>query len=678
MKTGRYSILDILDFQNLEQFVIPEIQRDYVWTKSNVKDVLESINDGFDNDDVPYLGFIYAYNDKDYVYKYFLIDGQQRITTIFLLLVALYYKLNKDFPEHLIKNEKLKVDYKVRQATHDFLLNFINFLNTNKGIELSDKIIIEQNWYHINYKNDITIFNIIENFIEIYNWLKKLDKDDLTKFLSFVEEEIQLSYFDIENGRQGEELYIYMNSRGRHLVENETLKAKFLSQLSLIEEKEKWGKKWEEWQDFFWIHRLDNLDSDEGFNEFLRMVQIITMSKDKYSTIQISNFITSNDSIDFNILPELAQIEKYFEAYKYIVENKIIFDFYEKYESENYLIKTQHNQIDYFRIIPLITLISEITEYDEENIFRFNRFLYNISRKNNVGKDIRNQLISAIKLMLDYANEHKKNYDVCDLVNYSKGRTILIDEEEIIKLNLYKSPPIEINREQLEVLFWEIEDHYIFDGKISFLLLEYYNKETNIFDINKFKSSWLSFKEVFENTSNYKYISKALIYYGNTWSQETPFYYNNYNCHNWKWLVENEKGRYLIQLLEDMWNKDFDYIQTIIKNKIKEYFKINNLKNIETVKQATGFFKQFKVLVALDFYSDNKIWGYGSYIAEDNRYIDFWVENYDDFWFFDEKRVFYNISRYVYGGYDGRILSFMKNILSNKEKVENIISEIYE
>ena len=148
MKTGRYSILDILDFQNLEQFVIPEIQRDYVWSKSDVIDILNSIKDGFENKDIPYLGFIYAYNDKDYVYKYFLIDGQQRITTIFLLLIAIYYKLEKDFPEHLIKNEKLKLDYKVRQATHDFLQNFVNFLNSNKGLELNSKIISEQIWYH--------------------------------------------------------------------------------------------------------------------------------------------------------------------------------------------------------------------------------------------------------------------------------------------------------------------------------------------------------------------------------------------------------------------------------------------------------------------------------------------------------------------------------------------------
>lgn len=677
MKTGRYSILDILDFQNLEQFVIPEIQRDYVWSKSDALDLLDSIKEGFENEDIPYLGFIYAYNDKDYVYKYFLIDGQQRITTIFLLLIALYYRLDKDFPDHLTKNEKLKLDYKVRQVTHDFLYDFVNFLESNKNVEINAEIISEQIWYHKNYENDITICNIVQNFIEIYNWLSNFE-DNLDDFLSFVENDIQLSYFDIENGRQGEELYIYMNSRGRHLVDNETLKAKFLSTLNQKHDKEIWGKKWEIWQDFFWVNRLNNPDSDYGFNEFLRMVQIITMSKREYSPTQINQFITYNEIINFKLLPELSQIEKYFNAYKYIVENSGICDFYKKYEDSNYLIKTNHKQIDYFRILPLITLVSELIDYDENCVYLFNRFLFNISRKSNLRKDIRTQLISAIKLMWLYGKENNSTYDVCDLVRYQKGRTVLLDEEEVIKLKLYREPPSETDRRDLENLFWEIEDHDIFDGEISFLLLEYYNGEDASFNYKDFKKTWFAFKEIFKRTTNYKYISKALIYYGNTWSRETPYYYNNYNCHNWNWLIRDENGKYLMQLLQDLHEKEFDYIKTIIKQKIKNYFNKNSFQSLESIKQTSGFFNQFRILVAIDFYCNNQIWDSESYIAEDNRYIDHWKKYFDDAEFFEEPRVFYNVGRYVRDGYSGRILSFMKTILNDEKKIKEIIDQINE
>ena len=154
MKNDNYTILEMFEFRDLDQLVIPEIQRDYVWGKNEVCDLLESIKDGFEseNGDIPYLGFIYAYNDRDYVYKYFLIDGQQRMTTVYLILLACYQLLNKEIPDYLFDNGKLKLDYKVRQATHDFLTDFVkhcqNYPDTN-NINFEDQV-----WFHKDYEND--------------------------------------------------------------------------------------------------------------------------------------------------------------------------------------------------------------------------------------------------------------------------------------------------------------------------------------------------------------------------------------------------------------------------------------------------------------------------------------------------------------------------------------------
>lgn len=151
MKTGRYTIYDLFNSTDIEQIIIPEIQRDYVWAKSNVEGLFNSIFENFRNkteivleikaqnsevDKViqqhlqkeyyrlrfnTRIGFIYAYHNLDYADKYFLIDGQQRITTIYLLLLAVY-KISgkqKDFAKRYFVHNLPKIDYKVREVSHD-------------------------------------------------------------------------------------------------------------------------------------------------------------------------------------------------------------------------------------------------------------------------------------------------------------------------------------------------------------------------------------------------------------------------------------------------------------------------------------------------------------------------------------------------------------------------------
>ena len=47
MKTGRYNIAQLLTSPDVEQIVIPELQRDYVWGERNVTGLLSSILDNY-------------------------------------------------------------------------------------------------------------------------------------------------------------------------------------------------------------------------------------------------------------------------------------------------------------------------------------------------------------------------------------------------------------------------------------------------------------------------------------------------------------------------------------------------------------------------------------------------------------------------------------------------------
>lgn len=676
MKTGNYSVLDILEFQNLDQLIIPEIQRDYVWGVNDVLDLLESIRDGFEGDkvDKPYLGFIYAYTDRDYVYKYFLIDGQQRMTSIYLLLLACHQKMGKKLPNYLLNQDKIKIDYKVRQATHDFLTDFVYHCYNNPddyGFKIENQV-----WYYRAYENDKTILNIIKNYYTIMDWLNGFEQEQIPKFLKFLEDEVELSYFHVENGREGEELYIYMNSRGRQLEANETLKAIFLSEIDEPENKFMWGKEWEYWQDFFWRHRGNSPDADSGFIEFLKMIQIINMCELGKLTNEISQFASGRigQKLNINLLPDtLDEINEYFKAYKWFIESDKVHDFFEKYkETEILTTYRDHSQVDYLQILPILVFLKVTGSRDEKVIIRFIRFFFNVARKENVGKDIARQLPVSIKLMLEYSKGIKEEFDVCDLVDYQSGRTLLIDDEEKLKLRMFKKPPAGTTRQELESLFWSAEDHFIFSGEIKFLLDKYFEKEEGTIDLLKYKKTLSAIKTLFSTKANPNnaMITRVLLYYGNTWLQDTPYYYSNYNCQSWNTLVRVKSGRYLLALLEDMHDKDIGYLDIFFRRKAKEYFELNNLTSIHSLKLEETLFGQVRILATIDFYSEKKLWEFNAYIANDTYIYD------GDIPFFNKDRVIHNIPRYIRGGSIGRVIPMLSNVLNNEAKLNQILANI--
>jgi hypothetical protein len=151
---------------------------------------------------------------------------------------------------------------------------------------------------------------------------------------------------------------------------------------------------------------------------------------------------------------------------------------------------------------------------DENVILRFIRFFYNISRKReSVGKDIADQLPSSIKLMVKYSKSKTEKFDVCDLIDYAKNRTVLLDSEEVYKLSLYKKPPVNSKRDEIEKSLWTAEDNISGEGKIGQLfqmlnhtgvgLISYYSSYEygNItgFDLAKFNNIYNAYIEFTDN-----------------------------------------------------------------------------------------------------------------------------------------------------------------------------------
>lgn len=304
MKTGKYTLREFFSNRDLCSFIIPEIQRDYVWGKEQIEKLLESIIQDYsefeaytpiqnianvsqeiiDNFNGFYkknylssnIGFIYAYSDADYPGSYFLIDGQQRFTSIFLTLLVIaangtdetITKFKRIYTNNHLEIIKPKVDYRVRESSHIFLSKLIQTIEKSKK-ELSSGWIKKQSWFLQDYGNDKTINSIIQNIDIIRNFLSREGKLNDYSFLDYLENYLEFWYFDTNISEQGEELYIFMNARGEFMQAHENLKADLIGKLSNKKDKKSYGEAWEKWQDFFWQNRGDNVNADKGFNEFL-------------------------------------------------------------------------------------------------------------------------------------------------------------------------------------------------------------------------------------------------------------------------------------------------------------------------------------------------------------------------------------------------------------------------
>ena len=551
MKTGRYSLKELLTHNEIEQIIIPEIQRDYVWEITNVSKLIDDINRSYkkkisqqfeikingvieinitvnqflikEYERLKFhqkLGFIYAYHDRDYAGKFFLIDGQQRLTTLFLILLCLYKELGKaDTFRTLYFNNKIpKVNYKVREQSNDFMQLMIESELTGKAYEESEK------FYKSDYLKDVTISHLIANYDHIKSHIGKIENKE--GFLEYLEDFVEVNYFDTHLSEQGEQLYIYMNSRGEQLSFQEIVRAELMQKIIDPAKKIELGNEWEKWQNFFWTKRGENENADKGFEEFLKWAAIIHMGLN--NEVDLENFIDSKKTVTQKQLKE-----NYIKEFKNDTsdkrnQNEALFKYQVKYFDFEFLKnifdavlfiytnQTQYipvkvdwlsgkiNIIDYVLLAPLIQYVVQNVWLDKEekivDIERIAMFLKNISYFEGVSKNPDSATLDSI-FIISQLNESKKSIiHLKDLSNYSKT---IVTNAEIFKIDLYKNG--DTHRRNWEEFIWEITLDHDFNtflmGDISILF--------KCLELEK--SSDIYINEL-HTINNYKYILKNIVF----------------------------------------------------------------------------------------------------------------------------------------------------------------------
>lgn len=150
LKSGEtYKITDL--FTDKRHIIIPDLQRDYCWGDKKhgdnnielVSGFLDSLNSIFkenQNKSIK-LGMIYAYEYPKDSERIYLCDGQQRITTLYLLLGMLYRETKNEAVKNCLISEvelqddqEPRLQYAIRESTLYFLSDLVCnfFLEDNK------------------------------------------------------------------------------------------------------------------------------------------------------------------------------------------------------------------------------------------------------------------------------------------------------------------------------------------------------------------------------------------------------------------------------------------------------------------------------------------------------------------------------------------------------------------
>lgn len=594
--SGQYYTLSQI-FSEKHKIIIPDLQRDYcwgdnVWNEKGKKDKelvsgfvdnLLSIYSKKPNDELT-LGLIYGYENPRFHIQ--LCDGQQRITTLFLLLGIINRKTgNNNFQKYLVSDFELITDdkepflqYAIRESTLYFLSDLVCDFFLKKEILIDD--IIKQNWYFEEYDLDASIKSMLEAIRTIDNKLNEQGSlFDFIAFGNFIINKLQLLYYDMGNRTRGEKTFVIINTTGEPLTATENLKPILIGNIENETDRNKASDEWEKMEEWFWKKRKGagnktNEIADYGVREFFRWVTLlkIEVDSDKFK----EKLKQLRESANFNFVikelkPQeipgyLLEVQKYFKIIQFLFnKDEGILSNSLNWLSPDEKDKHINPQIVWFRLLPVIEYLKRFGNENERNIVRVKTFFENLSRIDSVAQNVGDLLFEAIRIIKEMPSE-----DIASILQLEKVSTQILSEEEKTKLNLYINSP-EKERIELEIYFWNEEKHPIWNGEIMPLLKwSFVDKE---FDFKKFKNYCKVFYEVFKGNcdGSIDVIRRALITRG---LRDYPRYFRGstnrsfgWEYNDWKVLINDNSDKFKVFFDELSNTEDIkDILEDMCKN----------------------------------------------------------------------------------------------------------------
>lgn len=331
VKAKEYYIKDLLSNKFL--FEIPDYQRAYSWTKENLKQLVEDIwesvelnkargNKEFDQYEPYFLGSIVLCSKE---YKddgcgiYDVIDGQQRLTSIIMLIAAIrdlidneeYKKVLSDLiyqMPNVLMGIKESIRVKARGKEEEF---FKKYILTNGGTELVKDLDMEElSEAKQNMVNAIEVFR--DSF---FNENGELLEEKLNEFIVYLLQKVVLVVITTESFTSAFRLFNVINARGLPLTDSDLLKSENLRVMN-PEIRKEYTDIWESHEQDLGKEKLDQII---GFMRTMKLKNKVEESV--YEEFSKKIFRNEPEYLGVNFVNHLTAVKALYD--KYIIDGNL-------------------------------------------------------------------------------------------------------------------------------------------------------------------------------------------------------------------------------------------------------------------------------------------------------------------------------------------------------------------
>ncbi len=519
MSTTLHSFIDIFESEfetdvcptKVNKIVIPMIQRDYAQGReipeiTRVRErFLDSLYNAITKQPIT-LDFIYGDIDENGVMT--PLDGQQRLTTLFLLH---WYAAKK---ENIPENEwqfLFNFSYETRYSARYFCKDLVSF-TPNFNDNIKDQI-INQSWFPLDWKKDPTI----SSMLTMLNAISKKFSNQENIWQSLKNGAITFYFLPIADMGLTDELYIKMNSRGKPLTQFEHFKAeleRYIRELDNNVAERILSKIDIKWTDLLWQYRNSGRDSEDNNiidDEFLRYFNFICdticyncgESPQRQSSDEFELLETYFSKQNINAKSNIETLEAYFDCWCSIPGFNTPSDFLDSIMSSEHqkgkiVVDVGRYKIDIFEDC--------LHTYHDKHQFTLNRFvlLYAITfYLINISKIQHSDFVRRIRIINNLIQNSVD--EISDRIDRNRIPAILAQTEAILLNgsidetidNSFNANQLEEEKEKIEFLtknpnqaetLFTLEDHPMLKGQIGILGIENLSLSERFFSL--FTCDW--------------------------------------------------------------------------------------------------------------------------------------------------------------------------------------------